>query len=1043
AAAVAVPQGRRSPRSVLSVLRSAARSMGAAVGAHFDGSSLFGGAAAGALNGVADEGGDAGRLPESAVSAVLDTLRMEMQKGEAFTTELEPTLADMAGVQHEKMPAVLAELARRGHIAALANGARVFVEIPEDSGGSLSAARRKAKEGLALLNDGHFLTQAKAFNRLREASALYASSVDHGNPAAKDEQAQVEILRLNAGLEFLRSYLTELSQRTGQGEDQNNARQTLQMVKGSYFGTDYYPDPLNKYAASWLRHYVERHRQAKGAVGDETAAAIDFLPQLADALELKSEALPKLLPAPAPAPKKGSFALISKTDSKYENLNKYGTNLSALAAEGKLSPLVGRQKEIRQMVKTLMRVEKNNPVVIGEKGVGKTKAVEGLAQLIVDGKVPELAGVNIIKLDVAALVAGTKYRGEFEQRLKGVMDEAKAGKGKVLLFIDELHTIVGLGAASGSQDASQMLKEALSSGELSLIGATTLDEYRKIEKDPALARRFNPIKLAEPTPAEAVEILEGVKARYEKKHGVTIPQATVEAAVRLAARYEKSRSLPDSALDLIDDASAEVALQNAEAKEGGKGTRTEVTPDDVAYEINLRTGIPTKDLSEDDLASLKKLPESLDEHVVGQTQAVDAVVRAIRRGRLGYREEKAPIGTFVFLGPTGVGKTEFVRVLAKNQFGSEKNIVRIDMSEYQEKHSVSRLIGAPPGFVGYESAGQLTEAVRRNPHTVILLDEIEKAAPEVLDLLLQVIEDGRLTDGQGKVVDFSNTIIVMTSNIGGSLAGPSTKLPTIGFIQPDAPKAEAGRADGYLAAFKATVRPEFFNRIGKRRVVVFNELTPDDMGKILDLRVADLNERIASKGMKVRLSAAARGHILADAASPENRQYGARPLKQAVAHEVEDALVDGELDGLIKKGDAVLVDYDAQAGKLTVSKDPEAKTAKLGGWALGGLLPLALAAHASGAAMALAAAGVVGALAYGMWRVASSYTGPNGRAQAPPSARVWAARAGLLAAGMLAADWTLKALFWHSGLFVFHDIVHTRAIMMAAAVPLNAAFGAW
>ncbi|MBI2362593.1 MAG: AAA family ATPase, partial [Elusimicrobia bacterium] len=464
----------------------------------------------------------------------------------------------------------------------------------------------------------------------------------------------------------------------------------------------------------------------------------------------------------------------------------------------------------------------------------------------------------------------------------------------------------------------------------------------------------------------------------------------------------------------------------------------------MATEINLRTGIPAKDLSDDDLASLKKLPEELKTRVIGQDHAVDAVAKAIRRGRLGYREEKAPIGSFMFLGPTGVGKTEFVRVLAKNQFGSEKNIVRIDMSEYQEKHSVSRLVGAPPGYVGFESAGQLTEAVRRNPHTLVLFDEIEKAAPEVLDVLLQVIEDGRLTDGQGRVVDFSNAIIVMTSNIGGSLAAEALQPKRrIGFVQDEEERetAATGRTESYVAAFKAKVRPEFYNRIGKRRVVVFNELGAKEMEGILALRLGELNERVAHKGMSVRLTEAARRHILDDATSLENKAYGARPLKQAVAHEVADALVDGELDGAIKKGDAVLVDFDGT--KLTVSRDPEAKPAtKLGGWALGAAA-LGLAALPAGAPLALAVAGIAAAVGYAAWRVASSYSGPHGRAQAPPLARVWAVRAAVMTAAFLAADWALKALFFGSGLFVFHHIVPTRALIMAAAVPLNLAFGAW
>jgi ATP-dependent Clp protease ATP-binding subunit ClpC len=599
------------------------------------------------------------------------------------------------------------------------------------------------------------------------------------------------------------------------------------------------------------------------------------------------------------------------------------------------------------MVKTLLRVEKNNPLVIGEKGVGKTAIINGLAQMIVRGEIPELSGKNIIKIDLNKVVAGTQNRGMFEERMQAIIDAAKSSNGRVILFIDEIHMIVGAGSASGTQDAAQILKESLSDGTLSLIGATTMDEFRKIEKDGALMRRFNPVKLLPPTKEEAEAIVEGVKPIYEKKHGVTIAIETVKAAVALAARYVTDRHLPDSALDLMDDASAEVELKASEAKQAGNDNATKtVTAEDIAQEISMRTGIPAGKLNEDKKTALKNLPTEMKGQVIGQDEAVGAVAEAVQAGETGYRDPKQPIASFVFLGPTGVGKTELARALAKIKFGSEKNMLRLDMSEYQEKQSVSRLISAPPGYVGHDEGGQLTESIRRNPYQVILLDEIEKAHPDVFDVLLQVLEDGRLTDGQGRTVDFSNTIIIMTSNIGGSVSGDQEgadkktsdgwrdggdgfeyKQEGMGFNakQLKRSKGSAGqtpeRHKHFLDAFKAKYRPEFVNRVGEDRVIVFNEIAEKSkLSLILDLRLKALEAQLKDKGLTVTLTDAAREAVLAEALTQS--QYGARPIKQIVDRKINQALKDAELEGRTTDGDAVIVDWDAAAGRYRADAAP-------------------------------------------------------------------------------------------------------------------------
>jgi ATP-dependent Clp protease ATP-binding subunit ClpC len=646
----------------------------------------------------------------------------------------------------------------------------------------------------------------------------------------------------------------------------------------------------------------------------------------------------------------------ARAESKYRSLEKFSRDLTELARQGKLDPVIGRDEEIKRVMQVLTRRTKNNPVIVGEAGVGKTAIAEGLAEKIVADDVPDsLKGHRIAALDMGSLVAGSKFRGEFEERLKAVMDEVKSSDGEVILFIDEIHTVVGAGAAEGAIDASNMLKPALAHGELQTIGATTLDEYRKyIEKDKALERRFQPVFVNEPTVEQTVEILKGLRPRYEAHHKVKIMDAALEAASKLSQRYIADRHLPDKAIDLIDEAASklridaesappevkamEQKLKQLKNEEDAASQRQDypqaaqlkadklrlekeykeaksewlrqskidevVDEEGIAKLVSNWTGIPISQMLEGESQKLVHMEDRIHERMVNQEEAVTAVSEAIRRSRAGLKDPRRPIGSFMFLGPTGVGKTELARSLAWFLFDDENAMIRLDMSEYQERHTVSRLIGAPPGYVGYEEGGQLTEAVRRRPYRVILLDEIEKAHPEVFNSLLQVMDDGRLTDGHGHTVDFKNTVIIMTSNTGVDLIkreGP------IGFAtSKGASKAQKESYDmmkeGVMNEVRKTFRPEFLNRLDD--IIVFHELTREQLNTIVEIMIKDLKRRLSERKMGLELTKAAKTW-LADAGYDPT--YGARPLRRALERYVENPLSSKILAGEFKEGDTVMV----------------------------------------------------------------------------------------------------------------------------------------
>src|SRR3989449_3953345 len=645
----------------------------------------------------------------------------------------------------------------------------------------------------------------------------------------------------------------------------------------------------------------------------------------------------------------------TKQSSKTPTLDEFGRDLTKLARESKLDPVIGRDREIERVIQVLSRRTKNNPALIGEPGVGKTAITEGLAQRIVRGDVPEvLRNKRVVQLDLAALVAGTKYRGEFEERMKKVMDEIRKAQSEVVLFVDELHTLVGAGAAEGAIDASNILKPALARGELQCIGATTLDEYRKyVERDAALERRFQPILVSEPSVEQTIEILKGLRERYESHHGVTISDEALVAAATLAEKYIADRFLPDKAIDLMDEASSKIRLQASflpqevrQAVEKAERVRREkeeaiknqdfekaaqlrdkervlrqkleelesswkrekgrdistVTGEDIADVVSSWTGIPVTRLVEEETQRLLKMEESIHERIVGQEEAVSAVAKAVRRARTGLKDPRRPVGSFIFLGPTGVGKTELARALAEFLFGDENALIRIDMSEYSERHTISRLVGSPPGYVGYEEGGQLTEAVRRRPFSVVLFDEIEKAHPEIFNVLLQILDDGRLTDAQGRAVDFKNAVIIMTSNLGTSFIGKRTAP---GFLAEGEGETHDKMKEKVLDELKRAFRPEFINRVDD--IIVFHALSKENITAIVRLMLTRINAQISDRGIQLEPTEAALDLLVQKGFDPT---YGARQLRRSIQKEVEDPLAEAIVRGQFADGARIEVDVN-------------------------------------------------------------------------------------------------------------------------------------
>jgi len=716
--------------------------------------------------------------------------------------------------------------------------------------------------------------------------------------------------------------------------------------------------------ANELGHnYVGTEHLLLGLIQEGEGVAVQLLAALGANFNIVRQRVIELLNGAAPSTQGPSPGAKQQGTNK-PTLDEFGRDLNKLAQEGKIDPVIGRDKEIERVLQILSRRTKNNPVLIGEPGVGKTAIAEGLAQRIIQNNVPDLLrGKSVVSLNMASLLAGAKYRGEFEERLKKIMEEVRQDE-NIILFIDELHTLVGAGAAEGAIDAANILKPALARGEIQVIGATTLDEYKKhIEKDAALERRFQSITVNEPSVQDAVTILQGIRDKYEAFHRVTITDEAILMAVTLSHRYISDRFLPDKAIDLVDEAAAKVRLtvfsspsnvkelekklaqlqtekeaaiavqdyeQAARLRDEDKHIQQElenkqkewkqqgsdqlvVTGEDIAHIVALWTGIPVQRLAQEETERLLNLEETLHKRVVGQHEAVEVVAKAVRRARAGLKDPKRPIGSFIFLGPTGVGKTELARALAEALFSDEDSMIRLDMSEYMEKHTVSRLIGAPPGYIGFDEGGQLTDAVRRKPYAVILLDEIEKAHPDVFNILLQVLEDGRLTDSQGRRVDFKNAVIIMTSNVGAKYLRKDAG--TVGFmVDSKEDNSEKNAKNRVLEEVKRTFRPEFLNRIDE--LIVFSSLSDDELIHIVNMMLQEVDKRLRDNGLSLACTDKAKAELVK---AGRDSTYGARPLRRAIQKLVEDQIAELMLRHEVTNGDTVLVDI-AESGKLELTK---------------------------------------------------------------------------------------------------------------------------
>lgn len=754
------------------------------------------------------------------------------------------------------------------------------------------------------------------------------------------------------------------------GVTEDALREKLESINGTMSLVELTPDDFTPRTKRVLRAaviissktgytYVGTEHLLLAILSESDSYAVAFLEELGVSVERLAQAVSKGMQGGADEGF-GGFENESAPNGSQRGgsaLDKFGRDLTQAAKNGEIDPVIGREKEIQRVIQILSRRTKNNPVLIGEPGVGKTAVAEGLALEIAKGNVPEiLKDKRVVSLDLTGMVAGAKYRGDFEERIKAAIDEVKKSK-NTILFIDELHTIVGAGAAEGSADAANILKPSLARGDFQVIGATTLNEYRKyIEKDAALERRFQPVKVGEPTPEQAVQILKGLRDSYEAHHKVKITDEAINAAVTLSSRYIADRYLPDKAIDLIDEGASKVRLasltspdnvkeledeiadyekEKASAineqdferaarlrdeqkelqtklddakkkwQEQQKGNSGEVTAEDIAKIVSEWTGIPVVQLTKEESERLLNMENVLHERVIGQSEAVTAIAKAIRRGRVGLKDPKRPVGSFIFLGPTGVGKTELCKALAEAMFGDENAMLRLDMSEYMEKHTVSKLIGSPPGYVGFEEGGQLTEKVRRKPYSVVLFDEIEKAHPDVFNMLLQILEDGRLTDSQGRTVDFKNTIIIMTSNVGARLI--TEKQSSLGFNSENENVEESEKKDIkelVTGELRKVFRPEFLNRVDD--IIVFNKLNKDEIKQIAVKMLKTLENRLDKMNIKISFTDNAISEI-ADKGFDEN--YGARPLRRAIQNEIEDPLSEQMLEGKVKDGAVVTCDF--------------------------------------------------------------------------------------------------------------------------------------